>query len=299
MFSLHISKKIAILYFISVQIKGENVKKIIHKIKSKLGKDAPTVAVLSLKGVIADNGRSLNLSSIMAMCDKIDDMGKKLDAIALIINSPGGSPVQSALIGSHIRYLAGKHKLPVYAFVEDVAASGGYWLACAADEIYGDKNSIIGSIGVISSGFGFVELIEKIGVERRVYTSGENKSQMDPFKPENQEDIKRIKDIQQEIHQAFIDWVTQRRGTKIVVEKNIFTGEFWTAAPAQNLGLIDGIAHAYPWLKEKFGDKVKLKTFEKPQPLIKKLLGKSQAEDMPEAVIETLKAQKIWSHFGL
>ncbi len=269
-------------------------------IKKLLKKDTEkNIAVIELKGMIATGSRHLNLSGMLPILSKVEKMGKKLDGLVLIINSPGGSPVQSSLIASRIRFIADKFALPVYAFVEDVAASGGYWLACAADEIYGDKNSIIGSIGVISSGFGFVELIEKIGVERRVYTSGENKSQMDPFKPENQEDIKRIKDIQQEIHQAFIDWVTQRRGTKIVVEKNIFTGEFWTAAPAQNLGLIDGIAHAYPWLKEKFGDKVKLKTFEKPQPLIKKLLGKSQAEDMPEAVIETLKAQKIWSHFGL
>ncbi len=269
-------------------------------IKKLLKKDTEkNIAVIELKGMIATGSRHLNLSGMLPILSKVEKMGKKLDGLVLIINSPGGSPVQSSLIASRIRFIADKFALPVYAFVEDVAASGGYWLACAADEIYGDLNSILGSIGVISSGFGFVELIEKIGVERRVYTSGENKSQMDPFKPENEEDIKRIKEIQSEIHQGFIHWVQSRRGDKLTQQTNLFTGEFWTAAKAQDLGLIDGIAHAYPWLKEKFGDKVKLKTFEKPQPLIKKLLGKSQAEDVPEAVIETLKAQKIWSHFGL
>ncbi len=296
MFSLHISKKIAILYFISVQIKGENVKKIIHKIKSKLGKDAPTVAVLSLKGVIADNGRSLNLSSIMAMCDKIDDMGKKLDAIALIINSPGGSPVQSALIGSHIRYLAGKHKLPVYAFVEDVAASGGYWIACAADEIYADQNSILGSIGVISGGFGFVEAIEKLGIERRVYTAGKNKSQLDPFQPENNEDIERLKSLQLEIHQSFIDWVKERRGGRLAEHDDLFTGLFWTAKPAMELGLCDGLAHAHIWLKERYGDKVKLKKLAEPKPIWKKFMGKGT---FIEDNISSLKTQALWERFGL
>lgn len=270
------------------------IQKILKKDKEK------NIAVIELKGMIATGNRHLNLAGMLPILSKVEKMGKKLDGLVLIINSPGGSPAQSSLIASRIRYIAEKFELPTYAFVEDVAASGGYWLACAADEIYGDLNSIIGSIGVISSGFGFVELIEKIGVERRVYTSGENKSQMDPFKPENEEDIKRIKEIQSEIHEGFINWVKSRRGDKITTDINIFTGEFWTTNKAIKLGLIDGEAHAYPWLKERFGDKVSLKTFEKPQPLLKKLLGKSQgAEDLPEAFVQALHAQKINSRFGL
>ncbi len=274
------------------------MKNIINKILKK--EKEKNIAVIELKGMIATGNRHLNLAGMLPILSKVEKMGKKLDGLVLIINSPGGSPAQSSLIASRIRYIAEKFELPTYAFVEDVAASGGYWLACAADEIYGDLNSIIGSIGVISSGFGFVELIEKIGVERRVYTSGENKSQMDPFKPENEEDIKRIKEIQAEIHEGFINWVKSRRADKLTAETNIFTGEFWTAAKAKDLGLIEDIAHAYPWLKQKFGDKVNLKTFEKPQPLLKKILGKSYgAEDLPEAFIQSLQAQKTWSKFHL
>ncbi len=271
----------------------EFIKKILKKDNQK------NIAVIELKGVIATSSRHLNLSNLLPTLTKLEKTGKKFDAIALIVNSPGGSPAQSSLIAARLRYIAKKHELPIYAFVEDVAASGGYWLACAGDEIYGDMNSIVGSIGVISSGFGFVELIEKIGVERRVYTSGENKSQMDPFKPENEEDIQRIKEIQQEIHQGFIDWVKERRASRLDENQNLFTGEFWTAQKASELGLIDGLAHAYPWLKEKFGDKANLKTFEKPQSMLKKLLGKSQMQDMPDAFIQSLKEQKIWSRFNL
>ncbi len=273
------------------------MKELINKLLKK--ETQKNIAIIELKGVIATGVRHLNLSALLPILTKLEKTGKKFDAIALIINSPGGSPAQSSLIAARLRFIANKHKLPIYAFVEDVAASGGYWLACTADEIYGDINSIIGSIGVISSGFGFVELIEKIGVERRVYTSGENKSQMDPFKPENADDIKRIKEIQHEIHQGFINWVKERRSSQLLESENLFTGEFWTAQKAAELGLIDGIAHAYPWLKEKFGDKANLKIFEKSQPMLKKLLGKTQIDDLPRAFVQSLKEQEVWAKFNL
>lgn len=274
------------------------MKKLINKIR---GKEKPkSVAILPLKGAIMDNPRGLNLKGLLPALTKIEKVGKKLDAIVLLINSPGGSPVQSSLIASRIRYVANKHKLPVYAFVEDVAASGGYWLACAADEIYGDANSIVGSIGVISSGFGFTDLIGKIGVERRVYTSGESKSQLDPFKPENEADIARLKNIQNEIHQSFIQWVESRRGEKLTKEYPLFTGEFWTAEQGKNLGLVDGLAHAYPWIKEKFGDGCEIKLFTKPQPMFRKLLGRGAlTSSLSDDLIVSTKEQNIWARFGL
>ncbi|MFV0431519.1 MAG: S49 family peptidase [Alphaproteobacteria bacterium] len=274
------------------------IKKIINKIRKK--ENPKNIAIIPLKGMIADNPRHLSFSSVLPALAKIEKIGKKFDAIALIINSPGGSPVQSSLIASRIRYVAEKHKLPVYAFVEDVAASGGYWLACAADEIYGDANSILGSIGVISASFGFTDLIQKIGVQRRVYTSGESKSQLDPFKPENPKDIEKLKMLQNEIHHSFINWVKARRGEKLAQDDSLFTGEFWTADKSIELGLMDGIAHAYPWLKEKFGDKCELKVFTKEQSMLKKFLNRSQfGSSLSDDLLATLKEQETWAKFGL
>merc|ERR1712127_652736 len=190
---------------------------------------------------------------------------KKAKHIAISINSPGGSPVQSHLIYSYIRQLADKNKIKVLIFAEDVAASGGYLIACAGDEIYANSSSIIGSIGVISASFGFKELIKKIGIERRVYTAGKNKSTLDPFVEEKEEDVKRLKSIQLELHADFIKVVEISRGSKLKdpEKNNIFTGEFWTGKAALNLGLIDGIGNADQVLKEKFGEKVIIKNFEK------------------------------------
>src|SRR5216684_4261333 len=193
----------------------------------------PIVPVVRLSGVIVAGGRfgarGLSLDAVSSLLSKAFGV-KGAKAVALAINSPGGSPVQSALIATRIRLLATEKNIPVIAFVEDVAASGGYWLACAADEIVADPASIVGSIGVISAGFGFQDFLARYGVERRVHTSGERKAMLDPFRPENPEDIARLKGLQGEIHDGFKDWVRQRRGTKLKGdEAMLFSGEFWTA----------------------------------------------------------------------
>lgn len=220
-------------------------------------KSDPLVAVIRLSGVIAAGGRgALNDQILGPVIEKAFKRGKP-SAVALVINSPGGSPVQSSLIGARIRRLAEEKDIPVVAFVEDVAASGGYWLASAADEIIADESSIIGSIGVISMGFGFNELINRHGVERRVHTAGKSKSMMDPFQPEKPADIKRLKTMLEHIHENFKAWVTARRADKLPAGKDLFTGEIWVGKAAQNVGLIDGIGHLVPTMKERYGDKVR------------------------------------------
>ena len=200
------------------------------------------VSSISLSGIIAPNmGRrkGLNLYELDKVIEQAFSV-KNLKAVVLQINSPGGSPVQSEMISKRIRDLSEDKNIPVLAFVEDVAASGGYWLACAADEIFASKASIIGSIGVVSSGFGFDKAIKKIGVDRRLYTSGENKAILDPFLPENKDDIKRLKDIQKELHNQFISFVKSRRGSKITNKnKDLFTGAFWSGEKSLELVLID------------------------------------------------------------
>ena len=237
-----------------------------------LGRRRKVVPVVRLSGIIMSGGtlrRGLSLESVEPQLKKAFSI-KGAKAVALVINSPGGSPVQSALICSRVRELAGKADLPVLAFCEDVAASGGYWLAAAADEIYANKASIIGSIGVISSGFGFDKAIAKLGVERRVYTAGENKTILDPFRPESKKDVERLRAIQDEIHQQFIDHVVDRRGGKLDKDHDqLFSGAFWTGATAEKLGLIDGIADCRAFVSKRFGENVDIVTV---QPK-KKLLG--------------------------
>ena len=225
---------------------------------------------------------------------------KKAKHVAISINSPGGSPVQSHLIYSYIRQLAEKNKIKVLIFAEDVAASGGYLISCAGDEIYANSSSIIGSIGVISASFGFKELIKKLGIERRVYTAGKNKNTLDPFVEEKEEDIKRLKSIQLELHADFIKVVEASRGSKLKdpEKNNIFTGEFWTGSSALNLGLIDGIGNADQVLKEKFGDKVIIKNFEKQKGFIAKKLS-SSIQDPINTLTNVLEEKSIWQKFGL
>ena len=182
---------------------------------------------------------------------------RKARAVALLINSPGGSPVQSHLIYRRIRALAAENKRPVIAFAEDVAASGGYMIACAADEIICDPSSIVGSIGVVGGSFGFAKLMEKLGIERRLYTSGENKAMLDPFLPEKPEDVERLKAVQREIHEGFIDLVKGSRGARLKGPENtLFSGEYWTGSKAVELGLADGIGDLRSTLRERFGDDV-------------------------------------------
>ena len=204
----------------------------------------PKVAVIRMSGVIADGSGRKETISYNAYKDLITKAFEihKLQAVALVINSPGGSPAQSALIGKLIRDLAEEKEVPILAFVEDVAASGGYWLACAADEIYALDVSIVGSIGVISASFGLKELAERYGVERRIHTSGKEKSFLDPFLEEKPADVKRLKGLQRELHDRFIEWVVTRRGDRLTgSDKELFEGAFWTGARAKELGLIDEI----------------------------------------------------------
>ena len=206
-------------------------------------KSDPTVAVIRLQGVIAGGARgTLNDQALAPSIEKAFTRGKPV-AVALEVNSPGGSPVQSSLIGSRIRRLAEEKDIPVIAFVEDVAASGGYWLAAAADEIYADPSSVVGSIGVISAGFGVHEFMARQGVERRVYTAGKSKSMLDPFRPEKPEDIERLKGILNDIHGNFISHVEARRAGKLDTDTELFTGEIWLGERARARGLIDGIGH--------------------------------------------------------
>ena len=224
---------------------------------------------------------------------------KKAIAVAVTINSPGGSPVQSHLIYKFIREQAQKKKLKVIVFAEDVAASGGYLIACAGDEIYANSSSIIGSIGVIYSSFGFKDLIKKIGVERRIHTAGKSKSTLDPFVEEKKEDIERLKSIQLDLHADFIKVVEDSRSTKLKKEGNpdLFTGEFWSGSKAKTLGLIDGIGNAEEILREKFGEDVTIKKFEKPKSwLSKKLSGTSESQI--DNLLNILEEKSIWQRYG-
>ncbi|MGH6855466.1 MAG: S49 family peptidase [Aestuariivirga sp.] len=225
---------------------------------------------------------------------------KGVAAVALSINSPGGSAVQSALIHARIRALAVRHKIPVYVFCEDVAASGGYWLACAGDEIYADDSSVIGSIGVIAAGFGFVEAIEKLGIERRVHTAGDNKSVLDPFQPEKKEDVERLLALQADVHDAFKSLIRSRREGKLKgEEKELFSGAFWSGRQALEKGLIDGIGHLHDVLQRKFGDKVVIRNLSPRSGWGMRRLGFGLGGDVAESVIETMQVKALWSRFGL
>ncbi len=259
-------------------------------------KSPPTVAVVRLQGVIAAGGRiggaNLNDATMAPVIEKAFGRGKP-KAVALVINSPGGSPVQSSLIAARIRRLAAEKNIPVYAFVEDVAASGGYWLATAADEIFVDASSIVGSIGVISASFGFTGLMEKHGVERRVHTAGEDKSMLDPFRAERPADVKRLKALQKQIHDSFIAQVKSRRGSRLT-EAKLFTGEFWVGEKAIELGLADGIGHIVPKMKEIFGDKTRFRVLGRKRSIFSRF-GSEIASD----AIGIVEDKALWAQFGM
>lgn len=274
-------------------------------IKGWFGRRNPVVHVIRLEGVIS-SGRSLsanlNAKNLEPLLKKA--FVKKVDAVALAINCPGGSPVQSALIASRIRGLAAKHEIPVIAFCEDVAASGGYWLACAADEIYADENSIVGSIGVIAATFGFPKAIAKLGVERRVYTAGLSKSTNDPFKPEKPEDVKKLKVVLEDMHASFKNLVRTRRGAKLKgKDSELFSGAYWTGTRAQNLGLVDGIGHLVPTLRLRFGEKVEIKDIKETKGFGARWLGigsrHALATDFTESIFTVMDERALWSRFGL
>lgn len=263
----------------------------------------PIVPVVRLSGVIATGGllgsRGLSIESVAPLLARaFGQRGAK--AVALVINSPGGSPVQSALIAKRIRLLATEKKLPVIAFVEDVAASGGYWLACAADEIVADGASIVGSIGVVSAGFGFQDLIAKLGIERRVHTSGENKSMLDPFRDEKPEDVERLKRLQAEIHDGFKAWVRERRGARLRGEDSLlFTGEFWTAKRGLELGLVDSLGELRTVLQARYGDKVRLPVVAARRRFLSRFGLGSGIEMIGPATLAALEERAHWQRFGL
>ncbi len=257
-------------------------------------KTKPTVAVIRLSGVIGGQGRAtLNDAALGPVLEKAFARGKP-DAVALEINSPGGSPVQSSLIGSRIRRLADEKDIPVIAFVEDVAASGGYWLAAAADEIYADPSSVVGSIGVISASFGLDEFINSYGIKRRVYTAGQSKSMLDPFQPEKEEDVARLKTLLEDIHENFKDHITARRGDRLEKDIDFFTGEIWLARRASELGLIDGIGHLRPVMKERFGDKVRFRRYGVKRGLLSRF-GAQIVQDAAQGIEERV----AFARFGL
>jgi signal peptide peptidase SppA len=262
----------------------------------------PTVGVLRLSGIIGSSGMGrrtgLALTEQASMIERVFNLSR-LKAVALAINSPGGSPVQSALIARRIRQLAEEKEIPVYAFCEDVAASGGYWLACAAEEIYADPASIVGSIGVVSAGFGFTDMLEKIGVERRVHTSGKKKGMLDPFVPEVEDDLERLREIQEDIHEQFKDYVRMRRGAKLkACEDILFSGEFWTGRRSQELGLIDGLGDLRSVMRKKYGEKVNLRLVGGRKRFgLGRLLGGQV--DIVDQGIAALEDRAYWSRFGL
>ncbi len=267
----------------------------------------PVVPVLKLAGVIGEGGRfrqgGLSLGDLAESIDRAFE-NDKAEAVALIVNSPGGSPVQSDLIAKRIRLLAAEKEKPVIAFCEDAAASGGYWLACAADEIYAADASVVGSIGVISAGFGFTDLIEKIGVQRRVYTAGDSKSQLDPFQPENEGDIRRLKALQKNIHGQFTGWVKERRGERLKAsDKKLFSGEFWTGQQALELGLVDGLGEIRTICREKFGEEVQLPLVTPRKSWIQKRLGldsrRSGLDGVPDALLAAAEHRAWWGRLGL
>ena len=253
------------------------------------------VSVLRLEGVIGGGprlgGRSMTDHGLASLIEAAFRRGPK--AVALAINSPGGSPAQSSLIAARIRRLADEKDVPVHAFVEDVAASGGYWLATAADEIHVDASSIVGSIGVISASFGFHDLLARHGVERRVHTAGEDKSLLDPFRPERPQDVERLKRLQAGIHATFIEQVTARRGARLNGDK-LFTGEIWIGQGAIDVGLADGIGHLVPVMRARYGEKVRFNVMSPRRPLMRRLGVPGVAD-----VVAALEERAHWARFGL
>ena len=255
---------------------------------------------IKLSGVIGNVGKFKQGIDFSGQEDIISKAfaSKKAPCVAITINSPGGSPVQSHLIYNFIRQQAEKNKKKVIVFAEDVAASGGYLIACAGDEIYANSSSIIGSIGVIYSSFGFTELIKKIGVERRVHTAGKNKSTLDPFLEEKKEDIERLKNIQLDLHKNFIDVVEKSRGSKLKKsDVELFSGEFWSGIKAKDLGLIDDVGDANQILKEKFGEDVVIKKFEKTKGWLSKKL--SSSNESVDQLANILDEKSVWQRYGL
>lgn len=263
----------------------------------------PRVSVLRLSGVIGKIGFGRGGLTLENLNELIETAFNKpnLEAVCLVINSPGGSPVQSELIANRIISLSNEKEIPVYSFVEDMAASGGYWLACAGSEIYASQSSIIGSIGVISAGFGFQEAIKKMGIERRIYTQGTNKSVLDPFVPEKKADVEILKKLQKNTHEHFINYVKSRRKNRLTQNDDIlFNGDFWSGNSAEDFGLIDGIDNMHNFLKKKFGEKIKIDYINAKESWFKKkFLSGIDADSLVEAVVGKMQEEQIISKFRM
>jgi len=263
----------------------------------------PKVAVVRMAGVIADTSARKGGISYAKYAGLIEQAFEVRDVreVAIVINSPGGAPAQCAMLGSVIRQCAAEKKVPVTAFVEDVAASGGYWLACAADKIYVQPSSVVGSIGVIAAGFGFEDFIKKHNVKRRVYTAGEDKGMLDPFQPEKKSDVERIQKLQRDIHQQFIGWVKERRGARLK-DDNLFEGQIWTGNMAIPLGLVDAVGDLRGVMHEKYGSKVRLMEFAPERPFLQSLMG-VRGPDMKQGLVEealhVVEERAEWQRFGL
>ena len=267
----------------------------------RLFRRTPAIPVVRLQGVIAADQRQgrINLANVAPLLQRAFAI-KSAPAVAIVINSPGGSPVQSRLISKRIRDLADEHNKPVLVFVEDAAASGGYFIAVAGDEIFVDPSSIVGSIGVIMASFGFVGTLEKLGVERRVYTAGNNKSTLDPFLPEKSGDVERIKQVELDIHQVFIDHVKARRGSKLRgADDALFTGEWWTGQRGVDLGLVDAIGDLHETLRTRFGKDVQLKLIGHKRPLFSLPRFGFSTETLTADLAATVEDRAIWARFGL
>ncbi len=267
----------------------------------------PVVRLSGVIGAVTPLRPGMSLAGVARTLERAFAV-KNAKAVALVINSPGGSPVQSRQIYLRIRQLAGEKKLPVLVFVEDVAASGGYMIACAGDEIFCDPSSILGSIGVVGGTFGFQELIRKIGVERRLYTAGVHKAMLDPFLPENPDDVTRLKALQREIHAIFIALVKASRGVRLKgADETLFTGEYWAGETSVSLGLADAIGDLRSTLRARYGEKVQTPLIAPASGMLSGLLGRRSAEalagwegasSLPEEAISALESRAIWAKFG-
>lgn len=276
--------------------------KVTEKLAARLpmnrGTTKPVVAVVKLHGVITPTPSPLsrgtiNINTVEQALTKAFDHDR-LKAVALAVNSPGGAPTQSALVAERIRELADRKKVPVIAFCEDVAASGGYWLACAADEIYAHASSLVGSIGVVTAGFGLNGLLERFGVERRVYTAGAHKVRLDPFQQEKDEDVEWLKGLQSQLHEQFTTWVRSRRKDKLADGDDLFTGEVWTGAKAKELGLVDGVGNLRSVLSERYPD-ADISVAEPKRPLLARLgLGGAT-----QTLLTAIEHRALWSRYGL
>ncbi len=285
--------------------------KLASRLPGRLGErtDRQVVSLVRLHGVItATTGpvpRSVINAAVLEKTLERAFAPERLAAVALLVNSPGGSPTQSALVADRIRGLAAERDVPVLAFCEDVAASGGYWLACAADEIYAHPTSLVGSIGVISQGFGLDGLIERFGVQRRLYTAGESKSRLDPFLPEKPEDVDWLRGLQDQLHDMFRQWVTDRRGDRLPAGADLFTGEVWTGARAVELGLVDGLGTARAVLTERFPDAEQV-PMEGRKPLLARLglagapaAGGPLGADVLLGMAQAVEVRAAWARYGL